>query len=60
MCLLFETLDREQCGRFDAAAQSWEPLPHQFNEAIQTAIEIGSKRQPVELLSLPVGRLAIQ
>lgn len=60
MCLMFQTLDHKLCGRFNVATRSWEPLPHEFNEAIQTAIEIGARRQPVELLSLPVGRLAIQ
>lgn len=29
-----------------------------FNRTIQTAIEIGAKRRPVELLTLPLGRMA--
>ncbi len=60
MCLMFQTLDHRQCGRFNVATRSWDPLPRQFDGAIQTAIEIGSKRQPVELLNLPVGRMARQ
>jgi hypothetical protein len=40
------------------AAADWRPLPRTFNQAIQTAIEIGAKRKPVELLTLPLGRMA--
>ncbi len=59
MSLFFQTLDHHQCGVFNVATSRWEPLPRDYNAAIETAIDIGAKRQPVELLNLPVGRMAI-
>lgn len=57
LALFYQTLDRKQCGYYDVAAASWQPLPGKHNRAIQAAIEIGSRRKPVELLSIPVGRM---
>lgn len=56
--LFYQTLDWKRCGFYDVAAAAWRPLPADFNRSIQTAIEIGSKRRPVELLTLPLGRMA--
>jgi hypothetical protein len=56
--LFYQTLDRERCGFYDVAAADWRPLPTTYNRSIQTAIEIGAKRRPVELLTLPLGRMA--
>ncbi len=60
MSLFYQTLDKNHCGVFNVATSRWEPLPGNYNAAIETAIEIGAKRQPVGLLSLPLGRMAIQ
>lgn len=43
---------------FDVAAGAWTPLPSSFDRALRTAIDIAAKRQPVELLNLPLGRMA--
>lgn len=59
LSLFFETLDGSQCGWFNAADGKWEPLSRDYQDAIHTAIEIGAKRQPVELLTIPLGRMAI-
>lgn len=56
--LFYQTLDRQRCGFFDVAAHAWRQLPSAFNRSIQTAIDIGAKRRPVELLTLPLGRMA--
>lgn len=56
--LFYQTLDQKQCGFYDVAKADWRPLPAGFNRSIQTAIEIGAKRRPVELLTLPLGRMA--
>jgi FtsZ-binding cell division protein ZapB len=56
--LFYQTLDQKRCGFYDVAATGWRPLPTAFNRCIQTAIEIGAKRRPVELLTLPLGRMA--
>lgn len=55
--LFYQTLDRNSCGVYNLATGSWEALPGDYNAAIETAIEIGAKRQPVELLYLPLGRM---
>jgi septal ring factor EnvC (AmiA/AmiB activator) len=57
LALFYQTLDRKQCGHYDVAAEAWRPLPANHNRAIQAAIEIGARRKPVELLSLPLGRM---
>ena len=58
--LFFQTPDRKTCGYFDTAASAWKILPSKYNRAITAALEIGLKRRPVELLDLPIGRLAVQ
>lgn len=58
--LFFQTLDSKTCGVFDVAASAWQILPATFNKNIQTAMDIGAKRQPVEILTLPLGRMNIQ
>lgn len=55
--LFYQRLDRQGCGFYNVAAAAWQPLPASQNPPIQTAIDIAAKRKPVELLSLPVGRL---
>jgi len=56
--LFYQTLDHGRSGMFDVAARAWTPLPETYNAALQTAVDIGAKRRPVELLTLPLGRMA--
>ena len=57
--IFFQTLDHSRSGLFDVACTVLDlPCPRPFDNALQTAIDIGAKRQPVELLSLPLGRMA--
>lgn len=56
--LFYQTLDHHRSGMFDVAAGAWTPLPSSFDRALRTAIDIAAKRQPVELLNLPLGRMA--
>lgn len=58
IALFFQTPDGETCGVFDSASRQWSPLPPRYNAAITAAMEIGAKRRPVELLNLPIGRIA--
>ena len=58
--LFFRTLDRDRCGFFDVSAKAWQLLPVEYSRAIGTAIEIGAKRRPAELLSLPLGRITVK
>lgn len=58
--LFFQTLDQKTCGFYNIAASAWQSLPPSYNRTIQVAVDIGAKRQPVEMLALPLGRMAIQ
>lgn len=55
--LFFQSLDQKLCGFYNVATGGWQALPASHNPAIHDAIEIAAKRKPVELLSLPVGRM---
>lgn len=58
--LFFLSLDQQSCSVFNVAQRKWQPLSNEYLMAIRSAVEIGSKRKPVELLALPLGRLAIK
>ena len=58
--LFFLSLDNTVCGVFNPGKSQWEALPEDMLPAIRSAVEIGSKRRPVELLPLPIGRLALE
>jgi len=58
--LFFLSLDQQSCAVFNVAQRKWQPLSDEYLMAIRSAVEIGSKRKPVELLALPLGRLAIK
>jgi len=58
--LFFQTLDGKTSGIFNVAASEWQPLSLSTNRVIRAAIDIGSKRQPVEMLTLPLGRMRVQ
>jgi hypothetical protein len=58
--LFYQTLDHNGCGFFDVAAGTWRPLPDDYNRTLSTAIDIGTKRKPAELLSLPLGRISVK
>jgi Protein of unknown function (DUF3450) len=60
IALFYQTLDGRGCGFYNVAESAWQPLPGKYREAVQAAMEIGAKRRPVEILSLPVGRLDVR
>ncbi len=55
--LFFQTLDKTITGCFDPARSAWKTLPTQYRREIGEAMEMGAKRRPVELLSMPLGRI---
>lgn len=59
VALFFQTLDHQSCGFYNVAAAAWQPLPTEHNRTIQAAMEIGAKRRPVEILTLPLGRIQL-
>lgn len=58
LSLFYQSLDQASCGHYDVERKKWQPLPAKYNRQIQAAIEMGAKRRPIELLSLPIGRIA--
>lgn len=58
--LFFQSMDQEECGWFNIAAENWEMLPARYNRSIAGAIDIGTKRRPAELLTLPLGRMVVK
>jgi hypothetical protein len=58
--LFYQTLDKRQCGFFNPAQKVWQPLEDTYLKPIQAAIDMGSKRRPVEILTLPLGRIVVQ
>jgi hypothetical protein len=58
--LFYQTLDKRQCGFFNPAQKAWQPLEDDYLKPIQAAIDMGSKRKPVEMLTLPLGRIVVQ
>ena len=60
LSLFYQTLDKKLCGFYNTAQKEWVPLANDYLKAIQDAVDIGSKRKPVEILDLPLGRIAVQ
>ena len=56
--LYYQSLDGRTCGFYNVAEAAWQPLDQAANRTLRTAIDIGSKRQPVEMLDMPLGRIA--
>jgi small-conductance mechanosensitive channel len=54
------SLDGRQGGFYNPAEGVWQPLSASHRQALNTAIAIAAKRQSVELLTLPLGRLVIR
>ncbi|MFO7962637.1 MAG: DUF3450 domain-containing protein [Desulfobacterales bacterium] len=58
--LFFQSLDQEYSGYYDVLEKQWRFLPAKFNEDITMAIEMASKRRPIEVVNLPLGEIAVE
>jgi len=58
--LFFQTLDESRCGVFEVAENRWKDLPVEHNRQIRLVMDMALKRRPVELVNLPVGRVAVK
>lgn len=56
--LFFLSLDRETAAVFDVASGQWMSLENDAVQAIAGAVSMAAKHRPMEVISLPVGRLA--
>ena len=45
-------------NRWDPATQRWVELPDRYRRAIVRAKEMGTRLRPIELITLPLGRIA--
>jgi hypothetical protein len=58
LSLFFRTLDLKTSGFFDPAASKWKELPSRYNREINAAVDMGAKRRSMDLLILPLGKVA--
>jgi hypothetical protein len=56
--IFWRTTDGKRVGEFDRAGNEWIELPGKYNRAIGDAMEMASRMRPVELIALPLGRIA--
>ena len=47
-------------GFYDLGEGKWNTLPMEANKDIHAAIEIGAKRRPADIVTLPLGRIVVQ
>lgn len=57
MSLFFMTPDKTLAGTFDPAEQKFVELPSDHYRRIDKAMEMAANMRPVELISLPLGRI---
>lgn len=60
LALFAQSLDGKKSVIYDRALQSWQPLDAEYNRELARAIEMGHKHRPIDLLTLPLGRLVSQ
>lgn len=58
VALFWRTPDGEHGGWFDPASRTWAELPGGDLRLIGRAMEMAAHRRPVELIELPLGRIA--
>jgi hypothetical protein len=58
--LFCQSLDRKVSGVYDVASGTWQALPKPYNKDMDTAVEIASKRRPAQIVTLPLGRMAVK
>ena len=58
LSLFYQTPDGREVGLYDRVTRAWQPLPHKYRREIVKAMEMASRRRPIELVRLPIGELA--
>jgi hypothetical protein len=58
--LFFLSLDKGAAALFNVAENQWAALDEAYIPALKASVEMAAKRRPVELISLPLGRIAKQ
>lgn len=60
LALFVQALDGQFSAIYDRASQSWQPLAKKYNNELRKAVEMAGKQRPIDLLSLPIGKLVVQ
>jgi hypothetical protein len=60
LALFWRTPDGKTTGHWNRAAGKWAVLPGTYRRHINDAIEMALKRRTMELVKLPLGRIAVQ
>lgn len=55
--VFWRTPDGKRVGEYDRASRAWVELPDKYSHNIGTAMEMASRIRPVEITSLPLGRI---
>lgn len=58
LSLFWRTPDGERVGTWDPAARAWAELPAGERRTVGLAMDMAARLRPVEVLNLPVGRIA--
>lgn len=57
LALFAQSLNGDKSVIYDKALQSWQPLDAQYNRELGRAIEMAQKHRPIDLLTLPLGKV---
>jgi len=57
LSMFWQTPDKSQTGTFDPVESAYVELPAQYARSITQAMEMADNMRPVELISLPLGRI---
>jgi len=58
LALFWRTPDGERVGTYDPASRGWVELPGGDKRAVGLAMDMAARLRPVEVLNLPLGRIA--
>ena len=58
--LLCQTIDRKKSAVFDPGQKTWQTLPETVNRDISRAVAMARLERSIELVKLPLGRIASQ
>jgi hypothetical protein len=56
--VFWRTPDGKRVGEWDRGTAHWVELPGKYRRSIGYAMEMASRTRPIELISLPLGRIA--
>ena len=58
LALFWRTPDTERAGLYDQATDSWQELSGSYRRKLNLAMEMALRQRPVDLVELPLGRVA--